>query len=389
MAGSKSFVPNKTLAVVSALAKGYSAYAKNIEEAEAQKQSQQAEMLKIILPEYMRMQASATAFERERPFKVEAQSFKRDELAQKGQLGIAGLRVDIAGLENAWNIANMQELGETERADAKNALDVQLKNIDSLIQGMIEQNKASIAGAGVASKEKISGLEIISAEKQTTEMVAGRQDTANIAKEAAQNRVDALIKSDERISQWKMASDKAIQEMKQKADTFPKALSEQVDKYQAETGLAAAIWAMALDNPDYAEVANIMQAQIMKSSTALNQALAEQGGTPLPGIVLPELTTEKTGLGIPLISPRGEKTVPVIPGVTPAPQLQQGLVGPQPEQQLPALKTSGVEFDKFVNMGITAGWTTVSDADKAKFIEMGIDPDAIEKAITEAKRERK
>ena len=369
-------LPSKELATATALAQGYSDYKKRLEEKELAKQAQRSELLKIILPKFMQLQGERAQWERERGLNTAKFQLEQQKVAQTGQLGFAGLQVQMAGLENAWNIANMQELGETGRADARNKLSVQLKQIEASIQGMIETNKAGIAGSQIKGRADVSAGEI-----------AGRADVAKIGAEASKGRVDALIANDQTIAKWNNDTKMAIATMAKEADKFPKGLSEQVDLYMAEANLAAAIWGMARNDPIWTEAANQASQNIMSKSQKLNAALEAQGGTALPVFPLPEVTTEKFGgfLGI----GQKERTVPVVPSLTPARggTAATGLeVQGQPApMQLPALKTSGDAFQGFLNMMVEQGATSISDEQKQQLREMGIDPDALERAAQEAR----
>lgn len=373
--GGEQFLPSRNLATVSALAKGYNDYKKRLTEEEMAKQAQRAELLKIIMPEYQRMQREQAAFQRERPFKQAGLQLQQQELAQKGQLGIAGLQVQMAGLENAWNIANMQEMGQTERDDARNQLDIQLKNIDLQIQGMMEQNKAAIAGKEITSREKIS-----------TEAVAGRKDVAQIN-----------IAADKEMAQWDNATKKYIADLNKEIaeKKLPAALSKQVDLQKDSAQLLLLAWGMADKDPaNNTEIYNIIRDNYIAKDDALNTALEGFGGVSVESTPLPPLITETTGgfLGI------GEKTraVPaVVPGVVgtghqmalPPTRGGSAATGLQVQpSQLPALRTGGVEFQRFVNMMIEQNATSISPEQKQQLAEMGIDPDAVERAAQEAAR---
>ncbi len=360
----EQFLPSKELATISALAQGYSDYKKRLEEKEMAKQAQRAELLKVILPQYLKQQGELAIFERERPLDMAKFQLEQQKVAQTGQLGIAGLQVQMTGLANAWNIANMQEMGQTERADARNKLDVQLKQIEASIQGMMEMNKAGIARA----------------------QIGGRKDVATIGAEAAKGRVDALIANDQQIAKWNNDTKMAIAKLPKAIDKFPKALSEQADMYQAEANLSAAVWGMALQNPEYVGLANQMMQQVATSKVSLDAALVAQGGAPMPTIPTPALAVETDESILPFGWGDKERTVPaLVPGLTPtrggAGATGLEAQGPPEPMQLPALKTSGTEFDKFVSMMKAQNATFINDAQKEQLRKMGIDPDAVERAV--------
>ncbi len=370
----EQFLPSKELATISALAQGYSDYKKRLEEKEMAKQAQRAELLKVILPLYLKQRGERAIFERERPLDMDKFQLEQQKVAQTGQLGIAGLQVQMTGLENAWNIANMQELGETGRADARNNLSVELERIRASVQGMIETNKAGIARA-----------QITSAEKQTTERVAGRAADVSAQVEGRADVSSAVSASREKIAKWHDDTMKEIAKLDRDIEgKFPEALKQQVGIYKADAFLASEIWTAALVDPKYKDVANLMTQIVLDSKTNLNTALAEHGGVSMPARALPELEVEKYGgfLGI----GQKERTVPaLIPGLTPtrggvgATGLE--VQGPPEPMQLPALKTSGTEFDKFVSMMKAQNATFINDAQKEQLRKMGIDPDAVERAV--------
>jgi len=357
----EKYLPSRGLTIASAMAKGWGDYKKRLQEEEMQKQAQRSELLKIILPQYMKQQQSRAEWERERPLEQSKFALEQRKVEQTGQLGIAGLQIDIASLENAWNIANMQELSATERANAKNALDVQLKGIDAQIQGMIEQNKAGIAGAQITGRKEVAQ---IGAETDIGVASIGSGRALNVA------RINAA--SAEKIAGWNNDTKLVVAEMNKDTTNFPKALTLQANMYSAESDLATAVWGMALSNPDYTDLANMMTKQIAESKKALDKSLVTLGGAPMPDVPVPELTTKKTGFW-PF---RGEKTTLALPAAD----------AQAPAQQLPSLQTTGVEFDKFVNMMLEQKKTTISAEQKQQLRQMGIDPDAIERAAQEAQK---
>lgn len=360
----EDYLPDPRITFLGVAAKAFTQRKKELQQEALAKAAQRGEMLKAIIPHYLENIQSQQEWERNLPFKYGEQAFKERELAQEWKLGLAGISAQIAGIENQWTM-KMADIASSEKitgqkiisdetiASLDRALRSNLEGIRAIIQNKEILSAEKIARGGVESAEKIAGMEITGRKEISAAEIVGRETVAGIETAAAQ-----------RIAKWQNENAIRIQEMREKADKFPRALSEQVDMYQSEAALATQAWATALIDPKVIPVANMLSQMVNARQTQINAALEAEGGAPLIPMPLPGLVRQDR------MWPRKDLTVPVIPGITPAPT-------PVPTV---TEETKAIEFDRYVEGMVKQGATRLSDKDRTILQSMGIDADAVEAA---------
>lgn len=328
------YVPSRGLAMLQGLAKGYGAHAKRLEQQELIKNQQYAEMMKLILPQFMRQQGEERAFQREKPFKEREIGVKESDLDLR-----------LADLEQRWKIAQLESTDKTELAKIRAQLDVDLKGIDLKIEewrnatanfraSMMSGATIEAAQIGAASREKVSAAGATSREK-----IAADKNTL-----------------DKELAKGKM----------------PEGLKEDYRAFQSTIALVSPWLITAMSDPEKAPAAQIMLELIESERKKLGVRSAPYGGE--PASIVPQIEEIPTRDRFWGPFPRIFGTVPGESEFRPvAPEAAPKAI----PENLPQLKTSGADFDAIVK---AMGGKKLSPEGRTEAIKRGLDPDALDKA---------
>lgn len=402
-------LPSKELATITALAQGYSDYKKRLEEKEMASQKQRAELLKIILPKFLQQQGERAQWERERPLEMGKLQLEQRKATQAYNIDFERLQFDYDKLAQTWNLAQQESASAAERANIKNAITVQLKGLDvkiaefqqagaNLRQAMQGDVAVQTTGMEVTGRKDVSAAQVTGRAADVSAQITGRADVAKTTTAATKARVEFIF--GEKSKLLKERHEFRLKEIAaaKKAETATTFTRDKIDILQGlQNTIPAWLEAVAI-NPEFAPFYNNMVANMEALTDNINVDIVAEGGTPMPSSGFTPVTTvegKDWWWGpIPRIfgaKPTIEKAVPaVVPGLTPARggAAETGLAvqGPPAPMELPELKTSGTEFQRFVNMMVENKWIKLSGSDRQKLIEQGIDPDAIERAANKARQ---